>query len=93
MTASCKASDEKCSFDLYVNHLMSMVVYNWTSNQGYPFTLKMGLCIKSQRHILEIKDIHLKKHLCPRKVFRVFTECTFSVQLKLQLKKTHVNLI
>lgn len=66
---------------------MSMVVYNWTSNQEFPFTLKMGLCIKSQRHILEIKDIHLKKHLCPRKVFRVFTECTFSVQLKLQLKK------
>lgn len=66
---------------------MSMVVYNWTSNQGFPFTLKMGLCIKSQRHILEIKYIHLKEHLCPRKVFRVFTECTFSVQLKLQLKK------
>lgn len=47
---------------------MSMVAYNRTSFEGFPFILIMELSSREPYCQMEIQAIAVKRHLCPRKV-------------------------
>jgi hypothetical protein len=38
----CPESEERCVFDLRVGYIISMVAYNWTTNEGSPVEFKNG---------------------------------------------------
>ena len=43
---TCLKSSEECTFDLRINYIMSMVYYNWTTDDGMPVFSRNGTFYK-----------------------------------------------